>query len=116
MKTQKVTHQSALSSNSRNRLVPRRTRKRFNTQIFIDRIIEITAIVSLLLTGFLGVGAMGCWGLEVIELNTNSDAINQYWQHQKNICLGGMLVSFSAFLGSSLIGASLSIGRNDFQE
>jgi len=109
VKTQKVSH-------SRNRLVPRRTGKRFNTQIFIDRIIETTAIASLLLTSFLGVGAMGCWGIEVIDFNTNSDAITHYWQHQKNICLGGMLVSFSAFLGSSLIGASLSIARNNFQE
>ncbi|MHC5830375.1 MAG: hypothetical protein ACYT04_84160, partial [Nostoc sp.] len=63
MKTPKVTHQSSLPSNTRNKLVLRRSRKRFNPKVFINRTIEITAIASLLLTGFLGVGAMGCWGL-----------------------------------------------------
>ncbi|WP_242055412.1 hypothetical protein [Nostoc flagelliforme] len=52
MKTHKVTHQSSLPSNTRNKLVLRRTRKRFNPKVFIDRTIETTAIVSLLLTGF----------------------------------------------------------------
>ena len=107
MKTQKATYQSSLPSNTRNKLVLRRTRKRFNPRIFIDRTIETTAIVSLLFTGFAGVGATGCWGMEIA---TSS----QYWQHQKNICLGGMLVSFSAFLGSALIGAGFSIQRDKF--
>ncbi|MGJ5630099.1 hypothetical protein [Nostoc sp. CALU 1950] len=113
MKTHKVTHQSSLPSNTRNKLVLRRTRKRFNPKVFIDRTIERTAIASLLLTGFLGVGAMGCWGLEIIETN-NPNIIISGWQQQKNICLGAMLVSFSAFLGSSLVGASLSIQRDKF--
>ncbi|WP_238845424.1 hypothetical protein [Nostoc edaphicum] len=69
MKTHKVTHQSSLPSNNKSKLVLRRTRKRFNPRIFFDRIIETTAIASLLLTGFLGVGAMACWGLEIIETN-----------------------------------------------
>lgn len=112
MKTQKATYQSSLSSNTRNKLVLRRTRKRFNPKIFIDRIIETTAIVSLLKTCFSGVGAMGCWGLEIIETNANPNIIISGWQQQKNICLGAMLVSFSAFLGSSLVGASLSIQRD----
>ena len=86
--------------NSRSKLVLRRTRKRFSPKIFIDRTIEITAIVSLLLTGFSGVGAMACWGLEIIETNANPNIIISGWQQQKNICLGAMLVSFSAFLGS----------------
>jgi hypothetical protein len=107
MKTQKATYQSSLPSNTRNKLVLRRTRKRFNPRIFIDRIIETTAIVSLLFTGFAGLGAMGCWGMEIA---TSS----QYWQHQKNICLGMMLVSFSGFLGSALIGASFSIRQDKF--
>ncbi|MBD0302140.1 MAG: hypothetical protein ICV85_08130 [Tolypothrix sp. T3-bin4] len=114
MKTHKVTHQSSLPSNTRNKLVLRRTRKRFNPKVFIDRTIEKTAIASLFLTGFLGVGAMGCWGLEIIETNTNSNIIISGWEQQKNICLGAMLVSFSAFLGSSLIGVSLSIQRDRF--
>ena len=114
MKTHKVTHQSSLPSNTRNKLVLRRTRKRFNPRIIIDRTIETTAIASLLLTGFSGVGAMACWGLEIIEINANPNIIISGWQQQKSICLGAMLVSFSAFLGSSLVGASLSIQRDKF--
>lgn len=114
MKTQKVTHQSSLPSNTRNKLVLRRTRKRFNPKIFLDRIIETTAIISLLITGFSGVVAMACWGMEIIETNANPNIIISGWQQQKNICLGAMLVSFSAFLGSSLIGASFSIQRDKF--
>ncbi|ACC85170.1 hypothetical protein [Nostoc punctiforme] len=113
MKTQKVTYQSSLPSNTRNKLVLRRTRKRFNPRILLDRIIETTAIVSLLFTGFAGVGAMACWGLEIIETN-NPNIIISGWEQQKNICLGAMLVSFSTFLGSSLVGASLSIQRDKF--
>lgn len=107
MKTQKAAYQSSLPSNSRNKLVLRRTRRRFNPRIFIDRTIKTTAIVSLLFTGFAGVGAMGCWGMEIA---TSS----QYWQHQKKTCLGMMLVSFSGFLGSALIGASFSIRQDKF--
>ncbi|MHC0068709.1 hypothetical protein ACWATR_38585 [Nostoc sp. UIC 10890] len=114
MKTQKVTHQSSLPSNTRNKLVLRRTRKRFTPRIFIERMIETTAIVSLLITGFSGVGAMACWGVEVIESNTNPNIIISGWEQQKNICLGAMLVSCSVFLGSSLIGASFSIQRDKF--
>ncbi|MEH2151702.1 hypothetical protein [Nostoc sp.] len=100
--------------NSKPKLVLRRTRKRFNPRILIERTIETTAIVSLLITGFSGVGAMGCWGMEIIETNANPSIIISGWQQQKSICLGAMLVSFSAFLGSSLIGASFSIQRDRF--
>ncbi|MCC5601921.1 hypothetical protein [Nostoc favosum] len=50
---------------------------------------------------------MACWGLEIATSSQN-------WQQQKNICLGAMLVSFSVFLGSSLVGASFSIQRDKF--
>ena len=101
-----IVYQSQLDHKSK--LVLRhRTRRRFNPRIFLDRIIETTAIISLLFTGFAGVGATGCWG---IEIATSS----YYWQQQKNICLGGMLISFSAFLESSLVGASFSIHRDKF--
>ena len=113
MKTQKVNHQSYLPSNNKSKLVLCRTRKRFSPKILIGRTIETTAIVSLLLTGFSGVGAMACWGLEIIE-TTNSNMIISGWQQQKSICLGAMLVSFSAFLGTSLVGASFSIQRDKF--
>lgn len=100
--------------NSKPKLLLRRTRKRFSPKILIDRTIEITAIVSLLLTGFSGVGAMACWGLEIIEINANPNIIISGWEQQKSICLGAMLVSFSAFLGTSLVGASFSIQRDKF--
>ena len=91
-----------------------RPRRRFNSKVFIDRTIETTAIISLLITGFSGVGAMACWGMEIIETNADPNIIISGWEQQKNICLGAMLVSFSAFLGSSLIGASFSIQRDKF--
>lgn len=108
-----VVYQSQLDHKSK-LLLRRRTRRRFNPKVFIDRTIETTAIASLLLTGFSGVGAMGCWGLEIIDINANPNIIISGWEQQKNICLGAMLVSFSAFLGSSLIGASFSIQRDKF--
>lgn len=101
-----VVYQSQLDHKSK-LLLRRRTRKRFNPRIFLDRIIETTAILSLLFTGFAGIGAMGCWGIEIAMSSRN-------WQHQKNICLGMMLVSFSGFLGSALIGAGFSIQRDKF--
>ncbi|MBD2512029.1 hypothetical protein H6G91_33190 [Nostoc muscorum FACHB-395] len=105
-------YQSQLDHKSK-LVLRRRTKRRFNPRIFFDRIIETTAIVSLLLTGFSGVGAMACWGLEIIETN-NPNIIISGWEQQKNICLGVMLVSFSAFLGTSLVGASLSIQQDKF--
>ncbi|MCC5654508.1 hypothetical protein LC609_32960 [Nostoc sp. XA013] len=101
-----VVYQSQLDHKSK-MVLRRRTRRKFNPRIFIDRTIETTAIASLLLTGFSGVGAMGCWGMEIA---TSS----QHWQYQKKTCLGMMLVSFSGFLGSALVGASLSIQRDKF--
>jgi hypothetical protein len=108
-----VVYQSQLDYKSK-LVLRRRTRRRFNPKIFIDRTIETTAIVSLLLTGFSGVGAIGCWGMEIIETNTNPNIIISGWEYQKNRSLGAMLVSFSAFLGSSLVAASFSIQRDKF--
>ncbi|MBD2536765.1 hypothetical protein H6G97_49020 [Nostoc flagelliforme FACHB-838] len=108
-----VVYQSQLDHKSKLSL-RRRTRRRFNPRIFIDRTIETIAIVSLLLTGFSGVGAMACWGMEIIETNANPNIIISGWQQQKSICLGAMLVSFSAFLGTSLVGVSFSIQRDKF--
>ncbi|WP_242065093.1 hypothetical protein [Nostoc sp. FACHB-133] len=91
-----------------------RPRRRFHPKVFINHTIETIAIISLLLTGFSGVGAMGCWGLEIIESNANPNIIISGWEQHKNICLGAMLVCFSGFLGSALIGASFSIQRDKF--
>jgi hypothetical protein len=108
-----VVYQSQLDHKSKMAL-RRRTKRRFNPKIFVDRTIETTAIVSLLKTCFSGVGAIGCWGLEIIETNTNPNIIISGWEYQKNRSLGAMLVSFSAFLGSSLVAASFSIQRDKF--
>jgi hypothetical protein len=86
----------------------RRTRRRFHAKVFIDRTIEAAAIASLLITGFSGVGVMGCSWMEIATSSA-------HWQQQKNVCLGGMLISFSTFLGSCLVGTALSIGQ-DFKE
>ncbi|MBW4689962.1 MAG: hypothetical protein KME40_33995 [Komarekiella atlantica HA4396-MV6] len=99
-----------------NKLFIRRSRRVFKIKKFINHAIETAAIASLLFTGFAGVGAIGCWGLEIIETNTNLKIIFSSWHYQKNACLGGMLVSFSTFLGSSLLGASFSISRDNFHK
>ena len=108
-----VVYQSQLNHKSK-LVLRRRTRRRFNPRIFIDHTIETTAIASLLLSGFSGVGAMACWGLEIIETNANPNIIISGWEYQKNRSIGAMLVSFSAFLGSSLVGASFSIHQDNF--
>jgi hypothetical protein len=94
--------------------VRHRALRRFNSKVLIDHAIKTAAITSLLMTGFAGVGAIGCWGMEIIETNTNPKIIFSSWQYQKNAYLGGMLVSFSAFLGTSLLGVSLNIGKDEF--
>ncbi|WP_193200440.1 hypothetical protein [Nostoc sp. MG11] len=107
-------HQAQLNHNKF--VLRRRSRRVFKMKKFIDRIIKTAAIAGLLLTGFSGVGALACWGLEIIELNTNAKIIISSWYYQKNACLGGMLVGFSAFLGSSILRASLSISRDNFHK
>lgn len=59
-----VVYKSGLDHKSK-MVLRRRTRRRFNPKIFIDRTIETTAIASLLLTGFLGIGQwlVGGWRL-----------------------------------------------------
>ncbi|MCG6138449.1 MAG: hypothetical protein MET45_28140 [Nostoc sp. LLA-1] len=83
----------------------RRTMKR-KTHSFINQTLTKFALYSIVTTGFLGVAVLGCWGLEIID--ANSRFISRHdWQAQKNICLGGMAVAFSGFLGSALLGACL---------
>ncbi|HYX16021.1 MAG TPA: hypothetical protein VE944_16955 [Nostoc sp.] len=108
-----VVYQSQVDHKSK-LVLRRRNRRRFSPKIFVDRTIETFAIISLLITGFSGVGAMGCWGMEIIETNADPNITISGWQQQKNICLGAMLVSFSAFLGTALVGASFSVQRDNF--
>ncbi len=78
-----VVYQSQLDHKSK-MVSRRRTRRRFNPRIFIDRTIETTAIVSLLITGFSGVGAMGCWGMEIIETNNPNITLFCHSRQRKN--------------------------------
>lgn len=85
----------------------RRTMKR-KTHSFINQILSKFALYSIVTTGFLGVAALGCWGFEIIDNNSRPTILRGHnWQAQKNVCLGGMAVAFSGFLGSALLGACL---------
>ncbi|MCG6138902.1 MAG: hypothetical protein MET45_30680 [Nostoc sp. LLA-1] len=86
----------------------RRTMKR-KSRSFVTQTLTRFALYSIITTGFLGVAALGCWGFEIIEANSRPTILRGHdWQAQKNICLGGMAVTFSGFLGSALLGACLS--------
>lgn len=77
-------------------------------ELFENALLSI-GIVCLLSTAFLGIGALGCWGFEIIGANSSSSIISQYnWQARKNICLGGMLVCISGVLGSALLNRCLN--------
>ncbi|WP_414546251.1 hypothetical protein [Nostoc sp. CCY0012] len=87
----------------------RRTMKRLKSRSFINQTLTRFALYSIVTTGFLGVAALGCWGFEIIDANSRATILRGHdWQAQKNICLGGMAVTFSGFLGSALLGACLS--------
>ncbi|MDZ8054723.1 MAG: hypothetical protein RMX68_007320 [Aulosira sp. ZfuVER01] len=85
----------------------RRAVKRLNAQQTIgDRILQAITISSILITSLFGIGALGFWGLEIIDANTKSAIVNnqQDWQTRKHICLGWMFVGLSSFLGSASLG------------
>ncbi len=106
-----LTHEQQIEYTEQRQIIVRKRRimKRTKTQNVIERTLEIMITGSLMTTSFLGVGALGCWGLEIIETNTNSTIVGQSnWQAKKNICLGAMVVGFSAFLASGMLGAILS--------
>ncbi|BBD63273.1 hypothetical protein NIES2109_61230 (plasmid) [Nostoc sp. HK-01] len=82
--------------------------KRSRTREFMENALLTIGITCLLSTAFLGIGALGCWGFEIIGANASSSMISQYnWQARKNICLGGMLVCISGVLGSALLNGYL---------
>ncbi|MEA5569223.1 hypothetical protein [Anabaena sp. UHCC 0399] len=112
----KITHEYQVQYNEQQYIVVRHRRiKRQRTRDFIQSLLFKMTVVSLLTVGFSGVAAMGCWGLEIIAANSNPTSINQYiWQARKNVCLGGMLVGLSGFLGSALLGAC--VGGTEVQE
>jgi len=87
--------------------------KRNHIRDFVENTFLLLGIVCLLSTAFLGIGALGCWGFEIIGANASSSIINQYnWQARKNICLGGMLVCISGVLGSALLNGCLNFDEN----
>ncbi|WGV29199.1 hypothetical protein [Halotia branconii] len=87
----------------------RRTIKRHKILKVIDKTIEAILIGSLLTTGFLGVAALGCYGIAIIDANSEPTILRLHdWKAQTNVCLGGMTVAFSVFLGSAILGGMLS--------
>ncbi|AFY45754.1 hypothetical protein [Nostoc sp. PCC 7107] len=83
--------------------------KRSRTREFMENALLSVGIVCLLSTAFLGIGALGCWGFEIIGANSSSSIINHYnWQARKNVCLGGMLVCISGVLGSALLNGCIN--------
>lgn len=92
-------------------------RRRLDTSILLERCIDLcvgTAIITFLLSCFLAVIAMGCWGMEIIHINANPNIFISLWYYQKKIYLGSALVAFSIFLGAALMGAVLSTGRDKY--
>lgn len=83
--------------------------RRIRRQQLVDAILETVAVWSVASIGFLGVGALGSWGFEIIENNSNSILQKYDWQAQKNVCLGGIAVAASVFLGSAMTGACVSM-------
>ncbi|MBW4612728.1 MAG: hypothetical protein KME21_05510 [Desmonostoc vinosum HA7617-LM4] len=75
-------------------------------QSLSDRILKTIAIASFVSTSVLGIGALGCWGLEIFEANTQSvvDTKHYEWQTRKHMCLGWTLFTLSSFLGSVSLG------------
>ncbi|MBD2302872.1 hypothetical protein [Nostoc sp. FACHB-190] len=87
--------------------------KRSRAKDFVENGLLSVGIVCLLSTAFLGIGALGCWGFEIIAANSSPGIISQYnWQARKNICLGGMLVCISGVLGSALLNGCLDFDEN----
>ncbi|MBW4689466.1 MAG: hypothetical protein KME40_31360 [Komarekiella atlantica HA4396-MV6] len=84
----------------------RRAAKRFRIQQTLnERILETIAIASIVSASFLGIGALGCWGLETIDALAKPAVLgSQEWRDRKHVFLGWMLVGFSSFFASSSLG------------
>jgi hypothetical protein len=90
----------------------RRAVKRFiRQQTFAERLFKTIMISSILSMNLFGIGALGCWGLEIIEAKTKPIVVSQEqkWQERKHICLGWMLFGFASFLGSASLGKKREI-------
>lgn len=110
----KITHQITqiehLESIPKTEIIIRKRRiMKRKTRSFVNQSLIKLALYSLIATSFLGVGALGCWGLEIINANSSPPIVSRInWQAQKNVCLGAIVVGISAFLASGILGAILS--------
>ncbi|MBD2504699.1 hypothetical protein [Anabaena azotica] len=85
----------------------RPTPRRRTRALLQDMMYPVTLAFALSIC-FSGVGALGCWGFEIIAANASPMTSSSYhWRSRKNICLGAMLVGLSGCLGSALVGGIL---------
>lgn len=84
----------------------RAVKRLMRQQTFADRLFKTIMIFSILSVNLFGIGALGCWGLEMIEAKTKPIVISQEqkWQERKHICLGWMFFSLASFFGSASLG------------
>ncbi|WP_341532106.1 hypothetical protein WKK05_39760 (plasmid) [Nostoc sp. UHCC 0302] len=79
----------------------RQIRRLTSQQILTERIFEIITITSIVCTTLLGIGALSCWALEVINAEVVPAMESQPdWHKYKHICFGWMLISLGSFCGS----------------
>lgn len=92
----------------------RRAVKRFiRRQTFAERLFKTIAISSILSANLFGIGALGCWGLEIVEAKTKPIILSQEqkWQERKHICLGWMLFGLASFFGSASLGKKPEVDK-----
>jgi hypothetical protein len=108
-RNQKLTQEYQTKYDEPRQIVIRYHFKRSRVRDFVENALLLVGMVCLLSTAFLLIGALGCWGFEIIGANSSSSMISQYdWQQRKNVCLGGMLVCISGVLGSALLNGCIT--------
>jgi hypothetical protein len=61
----------------------RRTIKR-KTHNLLNQTLTKFALYSIVITGFLGVAALGCWGLAIIDANSEPTILRTCWQRMNH--------------------------------
>jgi len=74
-----------------------------------EKILLSVAVACLLSAATLGAGALACWGFEIIDANIPH--VNS-WSGRKNICLGGIALFASGFVGMGLVGVCTKVNKN----
>jgi hypothetical protein len=90
------------------RVIPRRKK----IAIFILDAASKVALLSLLTTGFMGVGTIFCYGVDRIE-ESRGEEYQPTWIYNAKIFEGSAIASIAVFLGASLTGACASGDKND---